>query len=289
MINKAISQQQLKALCDAMANSDPQCGLTESEIRLKLGQCSIVILDKGNRNNGYTYQLGLNKRDWLYNCFVNEINTKKSYVNIYRFVENALDPVNFTSEEKRSKYQFLFCETNKVLLLNGLEVRENGKITETIKAETLDDVDKRVKSLEQKLNDRNIHEEVKKYCIKDYLRKDYFDAVFEAAKGVAQRVRNITGLATDGGTLFQTAFSKKDPYLYFNLLQTESEISEFTGLKELLESIFHLVRNSQAHTPKINWPVSEEKALDILTLISVAHKYLDECKPVPYKVGKEEV
>ncbi len=36
MINKEMSQQQLKALSDALANSDPQCGLTESEIRLKL-------------------------------------------------------------------------------------------------------------------------------------------------------------------------------------------------------------------------------------------------------------
>lgn len=285
MINKEMSQQQLKALSDALANSDPQCGLTESEIRLKLGQCSIVILDKGNRNNGYTYQKGLNKREWLYNCFANEINTKKSFSNIYRFIENSLDPVNFTSEEKRSKYQFLFQETNKVLLLNGLEIQDNGKIIETIKAETLDDVDIRIKSLEQKLSDRNIHEEVKKYCIKDYLRKDYFDAVFEAAKGVAQRVRDITGLSSDGGTLFQNAFSKKDPYLYFNLLKNESEISEFTGLKELLESIFHLVRNPQAHTPKINWRIEEEKALDILTLISLAHKYLDQCQPVPYKTG----
>lgn len=289
MINKAMTPQQLKALCDALANSNPQCGLTESEIRLKLSQCSIDILDKGGRSNGYTYQLGLNKRDWLYNCFLNEIKTKKSFINIYRFLENALDPVNFTLEEKRNKYSFLLFESNKVLLLNGLEIKDNGKIVETVKAETLDEVDKRVKSLEQKLNDRNIHEEVKNYCIKDYLRKDYFDAVFEAAKGVAQRVRNITGLETDGGTLFQTAFSKKDPYLYFNLLKTESEISEFTGLKELLESIFHLVRNPQAHIPKINWIVSEEKALDVLTLISLAHKYLDECKPVPYKVGKEEV
>lgn len=283
MINKPMSQQQLKALCDAMANSNPQQGLTESEIRLKLGQCSITIMDKGVRNNGLTYQKGLNKRDWLYNCFANEINTKKSFVNIYRFIEIALDPVNFVSEEKRSKYEFLFCETNKVLLLNGLKILENGKIIETKKAETLDDVDKRVKSLEQKLKDRNIHHEVKKYCIKDYLRKDYFDAVFEAAKGVAQRVRNITGLKIDGGKLFQTAFSVKDPYLYFNLLKTESEISEFRGLKELLESIFHLIRNPQAHTPKINWKIEEEKALDVLTLISLAHKYLDECNPVPYK------
>jgi uncharacterized protein (TIGR02391 family) len=188
-------------------------------------------------------------------------------------------------DEKRGKYKFLFDGTNKVLLLIGLEVQENGKIRQVTKAETLDEVDSRVKSLEQKLTDRDIHNEVKRYCVKDYLRKDYFDAVFEAAKGVARRVRDITGLTKDGGALFQTAFAKNDPYLYINLLKTESEISEFTGIKELLESIFHLVRNPAAHTPKINWKVEEAKALDILTLISVAHKYLDECKPVPYKTG----
>lgn len=282
-MNKQIEQQHLKALCDVLA--DTSQGLTESEIRLKLGQCSIVAVDKGNRSNGYGYQLGLNKRDWLYNCFASEINQKRSFEAIYRFIENALDPVNFTQDEKREKYKFLFDGVNKVLLLIGLEIQENGKIREVVKAETLDEVDRRVKSLEQKLSDRNIHPEVKKYCIRDYMQKDYFDAVFEAAKGVAQRVRDITGLETDGGKLFQTAFSQNDPYLYFNLLKTESEKSEFTGLKELLEAIFHLVGNPAAHTPKINWKVEEEKALDILTLISLAHKYLDECKPVPYKVG----
>lgn len=285
MINKQMSQQHLKALCDILADTDPNCGLTKAEISLKLGQCSIEAVDDGYRTNGLVYQTGLNKRSWLYNCFANEINTKKTLVNIYNFIENALDPVNFTPDERRGKYQFLFEGINKVLLLNGLEVQENGKIRHVVKAETLDDVDRRVKSLTQKLSDRDIHDEVKKYCIRDYLRKDYSIAVFEAAKGVAQRVRDITGLEKDGGALFQTAFSKNDPYLYFNLLKTESEISEFTGLKELLEAIFHLIRNPIAHTPKINWKVEETRALDILTLISVAHKYLDECKPVPYKQG----
>ena len=66
-------------------------------------------------------------------------------------------------------------------------------------------------------------------------------------------------------------------------MQTDSEKSEFTGVKELLESIFHLVRNPAAHTPKINWKVDEAKTLDILTLISFAHKYLDECHKIPGK------
>ena len=81
-MNKQMSQQHIKAVCDVLANSDPQCGLTESEIRIKLGQCSIEIVDKGNRSNGYTYQIGLNKRDWLYNCFATEINETESFQKI---------------------------------------------------------------------------------------------------------------------------------------------------------------------------------------------------------------
>ena len=105
--------------------------------------------------------------------------------------------------------------------------------------------------------------------------------MFEAAKGLAERVREITGLTTDGSALFQKAFAKNDPYIFFNSLISESEINEFVGLKELLESIFHLVRNPAAHTPKVNWRIDEIKALDILTVISFAHKYLDECRKVP--------
>ena len=115
------------------------------------------------------------------------------------------------------------------------------------------------------------------------MRADYYDAVFEASKGLAERVREISGLTTDGGNLFQTAFSTNDPDLFINLMETESERSEFIGLKELLQSIFHLVRNPAAHTPKVNWKTDETKALDILTLISFAHKYLDERHRIPGK------
>lgn len=281
MINKVIDEQQLKAICDVLGETNR--GYTKTELTRLLQQSGIELVSDGRQSNGYTYQLGLNKRDWLYNCLANEINKNHSLVRVYMFIEKALNPVAFTNEENRAKYEYLFEETNKALLLAGMEVTKEGKLIETVQAKTLDEVDRRVNSLKRELYNRSIHSEVQKYCIEDYLRKDYYDAVFEAAKGLAERVRQITGLTTDGGTLFQTAFSKNDPYLFFNGLQTDSEKSEFTGLKELLEAIFHLVRNPAAHTPKVNWKVDEAKALDILTLISFAHKYLDECHKMPGK------
>lgn len=281
VINKAIDEQQLKAVCDVLGETN--LGYTKTELTRLLEQSNIQIMSDGKSNNGYIYQMGLNKKDWLYNCLANEINIHHSLSQVYVFLEKALNPVAFTDETKRSKYEFLLEGVNKALLMAGLEMSKEGKLVEVVQAKTLDEVDRRVNSLKKQLYNRSIHSEVQRYCIKDYLRKDYYDAVFEAAKGLAERVRQITGLTTDGGTLFQTAFSKNDPYLFFNGLQTDSEKSEFTGLKELLEAIFHLVRNPAAHTPKVNWKVDEAKALDILTLISFAHKYLDQCHKMPGK------
>lgn len=281
MTSKILNQQQLKAVCDILGHTNE--GFTKTELKRLLQQSQIVLVDDGNSNNGYSYTIGLNKRDWLYNCLANEVNTSKSLKRIHQFLINALNPVSFTGQADREKYHHLLEETNRVLLLAGLSVNNEGKLIEVVQAKTLDEVDRRVNHLKRELYNRAIHSEVQKYCIRDYLRKDYYDAVFEAAKGLAERVRQITGLTSDGGELFQKAFAKGDPYLFFNSMQTDSEKSEFTGVKELLEAIFHLVRNPAAHTPKVNWNVEETKALDILTLISFAHKYLDECHRMPSK------
>ena len=263
--------------------ADTNRGLTKSELERHLRECKIVLVSDGSYNNGIYYKIGLNKRDWLYNCFANEINTTHSFDKIVRFIEIVMDPTNYTKMEKRGQYQFILEELNKILLLLGCEINPSGKLTEKVKATTLEEVDRRVNSLKKKLYDRNIHSEVTKYCIKDYLRKDYFDAVFEATKGLAERVREISGLNSDGNELFQSAFATKDPYIVLNMLATESEKNEYNGLKELLMSLFHLVRNPMAHTPKINWKQNENEALDILTIISFAHKYLDKCYKNPSK------
>ena len=282
MVNQQIlDQQQMKAVCDIIAHTTQ--GLTKTELATLLGQSGIDTVDDGSSHTPYGYTIGLNKREWLYNCLVSELNYSHSFQKVFTFLQSVFNPALYTGTERRKKYNYLLEETNKVLLLAGLSINLSGKLVATSQAETLSEVDRRVNHLKKALYDRAIHSEVQKYCIEDYLREDYYDAVFEAAKGLAERVREITGLHTDGGKLFQTAFAQNDPYLFFNAMKTDSERSEFIGLKELLEAIFHLVRNPAAHTPKVNWKADETKALDILTLISFAHKYLDECHRIPGK------
>ena len=263
--------------------ADTNRGLTKSELERHLRESKITIVSDGSYNNGICYKIGLNKRDWLYNCFANEINVSHSFNKIVKFIEIVMNPINYTKLEKREQYQYILEELNKILLLLGCEIDPSGKLIEKAKATTLNEVDRRVKKNKKKLYDRNIHSEVTKYCIKDYLREDYFDTIFEATKGLAERVREISGLNCDGNELFQSAFSTKNPYIIFNMLITESEKNEYNGLKELLIALFHMVRNPIAHTPKINWKQNENEALDILTIISFTHKYLDKCYKNPSK------
>lgn len=113
------------------------------------------------------------------------------------------------------------------------------------------------------------------YCRSELLDENYFHAVFEATKGVAQRIRELSGLGVDGADLINKVFSGQSPLLVLGPLNTESEKSEQRGFANLLIGLFGAVRNPLAHETKTNWPMSEQDALDIFSLVSLVHRKLD--------------
>ena len=92
---------------------------------------------------------------------------------------------------------------------------------------------------------------------------------------VAERVRQLSGLSGDGAALVNKASAGLQPALALGPLTTDSEKSEQKGFANLLIGLFGAVRNPLAHAPKTNWPMSEQDALDILTLVSLIHRKLD--------------
>jgi uncharacterized protein (TIGR02391 family) len=110
------------------------------------------------------------------------------------------------------------------------------------------------------------------------MQDSYFHAVFEASKGLAQRIRDITGVQADGPKLIDRVFSIERPLLALNTLKTETEKSEHKGYSALLKGCFAAVRNPLAHEPKIMWE-GEDDAADYLSLISLLHRKLDQCVP----------
>lgn len=199
-----------------------------------------------------------------YQCSNKVLDIVQSILAPARFVEN---PDNF--EHYRNKL-------NVIMSLSGLEYGKDGQFRHSRYASTLDEATMRVKIIEQKFKGRRLHNEVDKYCLAELMQENYFHAVFEATKGLAQRIRDMSGIELDGATLVDEVFSMKKPLLALNSLRTETEKSEHKGFELLLKGCFGAIRNPLAHGPKILWE-GEDDAADYLTLISLLHRKLDSC------------
>jgi uncharacterized protein (TIGR02391 family) len=190
------------------------------------------------------------------------------------FIQSFLIPARFVgrSEEFETRRR----ELNTILAFSGLEYGADGKFRRCQAAQTLDEAEKRVQTIRAKFQGRRIHPEVLKYCRTELLQDNYFHAVFEATKGLAQRIRDLSGVDADGAALVDRVFSIERPVLAINTLRTETERTEHKGFATLLKGCFAAVRNPLAHGPKILWE-GEDDAADYLSLISLLHRKLDEC------------
>ena len=239
--------QKLEAACKVLG--DTERGLTGSEIGYLIQNCKIQDVDPT-----------MTKWKRLFNALVIAQNKYKVGNHLIMFINRALDPVSYARDKE--KLEWRRSELNVVLSFSGFFVREDGKVIKTTKETTLRGAREKVGALRSKLEDRGAHSEVFNYCRTELVDENYFHAVLEAIKGIAQRIRNISSLNTDGADLVNTAFSVKNPIIKINDLNTETEISEQKGFSNMLVGLFGAVRNPVAHAPKSSWPMSEQDALD---------------------------
>jgi uncharacterized protein (TIGR02391 family) len=252
--------QQLEAMCKVLA--DTERGLTGTEIHYILQDCRLRDVSPE-----------MTKWKRLFNALVEAQNTHQVGNHVIMFINRALNPVSYARD--KGKFEWRRNELNVVLSFVGFGVREDGKVIRTLKETTLKGARLRANALRAALEDRNAHAEIFKYCRAELVDENYFHAVLEAIKGVAERIRTLSGLTIDGAELVNTAFSIKNPVLVINTLNTETEMSEQKGFSNILVGLFGAIRNPTAHAPKIIWPMSEQDALDILSLISFVHRKLD--------------
>jgi len=257
--------QELEAACRVLA--DTERGLTGSQIGYLIQDCKIIDITPT-----------MTKWKRLFNALVNAQNTHHVGNHLIMFINRGLNPVGYAREKE--KFEWRRNELNVVLSFTGYEVGEDGKVIHTKKETTLKGARAKAGALRSSLEDRGAHAEVFNYCRAELLEENYFHAVLEAMKGVAQRVRDLSSLTTDGADLVNTAFSVKNPILAINALETETEISEQKGFSNILVGLFGAVRNPTAHAPKVLWPMTEQDALDIFSLVSFVHRKLDHATKV---------
>lgn len=193
---------------------------------------------------------------------------------LMEFTRRLLEPSRYVN--RQDTFEEARHAINAHLAFAGIEYRPNGKFYGITAAETIDEAHKRVNTIAAKFKGRRIHHEVSKYCKAELLQNNYFHAVFEATKGLAQRIRDMSGEKLDGAALVDKVFAVERPLLAINTLQTETEKSEHKGFALLLKGCFGAVRNPLAHEPKILWK-GEDDAADYLSLISLMHRKLDDC------------
>ncbi len=217
----------------------------------------------------------------LYESLGARQNNDRTGTAVCKFIKVAMAPERFGNEPER--FEGHREALNLTLAFVGLELRENGKLYPAAPTATLTEAQERANALKAKLRDRNVHEDVLAFCRAELVQKNYFHAVFEATKSVAEKIRVKTGLSSDGADLVDEAFGMKQgmPALAFNLLETLTEQSEHKGLAMLVKGTFGTFRNPAAHAPKVSWPIDLDDALDLLTLVSMLHRRLDAAHVTP--------
>ena len=188
-------------------------------------------------------------------------------------------PVAYAS--KPDLFEQRRASLNVALSFAGLTLTEAGDIEQNAPSRTLSEAEQRRESLVAELERRDVHPAVLRSCKAELLADNYFHALLEAVKGLAQSIREKSGLKSDGGTLVDQAFSLKNdgPRLSINDLSTESHESEHKGFANLLRGAFGMFRNPIAHAPRALWAVSERDAVDAFTLLSHLHRTLDRSEP----------
>lgn len=194
---------------------------------------------------------------------------------VLAIVKEVMAPVRFAGNAQR--FEDLRVSVNRVLAFAGVSLRDDGQLVSIPAAKTLSEAEQRADRLRAKLMVREVHSEVLRFCQAELVADNYFHAVFEATKSVADKIRNLTGLATDGGELVDQAFAASSglPLLAINRYSTETERSEHKGFANLLRGMFGTFRNVTAHAPKVRWPIDEADALDLLSLASYVHRRLE--------------
>lgn len=261
---KCFTQPTLEVISKILGDTNE--GLTGSEIQYLLMQSQITDIEPA-----------LTKWRRLYSAFANYQNTNQCSNSILNFIALALAPAKYVDcpevfTEKRNLI-------NQQLSFIGYQFNDNGKFSEITQATTISEAQRKANDLKTKLEQRKTHTDIFKYCKAELLANNYFHSVFEANKGLFQRIRDLSLHNDDGNRLIEYVFSST-PILIINNFQSKSEQDEHKGFCNILKGLCGMFRNPEAHEPKISWEITEQDALEILSMISYCHRRLDNAQKI---------
>jgi uncharacterized protein (TIGR02391 family) len=194
------------------------------------------------------------------------------------FIAKAMNPSRYAAQPAR--FDELRDQLNQFLVFYGYSVNEAGKLATGEMASSISEGAALAGRLQTELRRRGCHSELFRYCDEELVGRSLFHAMSEASKSIPARVRNITGLAGDGAALYDGVLgtNREHPPWSINAHESDSDISEHRGFKNLLVGIHGHFRNPRAHSSRIFNDEDLVDFYDAFSLFSYVHRRLDSMK-----------
>lgn len=226
---------------------------------------------------------GNNKTDRVYYALKARQKQDNCGNNVLSFVVRLLNPKRYNNE---AEYEFDRTRINEKLIYEGIEINKSGEAKLVQKAKTISEAKERSLKIKQIIHSIKIHSDILRFCEEEWLNENYFHAILEITKSVAERLRVTSGLKSDGTELIDECFGlgkDKMPMLAFNTLQTPSEESEHKGFGNFCKGFFSMYRNPKAHNVKILEETQLSEMTEVLIVATIIHNKLDKTYRTGYK------
>ncbi len=192
------TQAQAEAIADALGETT--IGLTGSEIGHLFRLCGMS--DPAAQAT---------KRHRLLAAFAASQNTRGDRTAVLAFVRHSMKPERWLRDPAR--YEPLRANLNRALAFAGLACDAAGALAAVEQVQTIAQAERRAEDLRADMMRRGVHPDVVRCCRPELLADDYFHAVLEAVKSVADKLRTRTGLLDDGAALVDRALGGEPPML----------------------------------------------------------------------------
>jgi len=189
----------VRSLCEVLGRTDG--GLTNKQIDELLAGTQIPDPTPAAPRGMY---VAISKRDRLFNALTAKQRLDGCGNAILAFVGRALAPVRF--HESPGSFEALRDEVNVPLAFAGYYADDAGKLHTKDQAATLSEARRRAMRLRSQLVDRGAHPRLLKYCVAEIDDDNYFHAVLEGSKSLADEIRRRTGRTEDGVSLIDMVF-----------------------------------------------------------------------------------
>jgi uncharacterized protein (TIGR02391 family) len=217
-----------------------------------------------------------NKPDRIYYTLLAKQKQDNCGNNVLNFILRIITPKRYNTEEDFEKHR---AAINEKLLYEGIEINKEGEPKNVDKAKTISEAKNRSMKIKDRVHGIGIHYDILPYCESEWLNENYFHAILEITKSIAQKLRQKSGYTSDGSPLVDECFglgNDKKPMLAFNLLQSESDESEHKGFANFVKGFFSMYRNPKAHDPKLLEDTQLTEMTEVLVVATIIQNKLDK-------------